>query len=85
MNLYHLYEMMFDVYHVGRSEGDVFDPLRRHWNRIGHIQIASVPERGPPDRGIVDYGAVFERLRELGWAHPIGAEYWPGGETDGRG
>ena len=76
-------KMMFDVYHVGRSEGDVFDPLRRHWNRIGHIQIASVPERGPPDRGIVDYGAVFGRLRELDWSHPIGAEYRPEGETEG--
>ena len=74
--------MMFDVYHVGRSEGDVIDPLRRHFGRIGHIQIASVPDRGAPDRGIVDYGAVFSRLREMGWAHPIGAEYRPEGAPE---
>ena len=74
--------LMFDCYHVGRTEGDVIAQLRTLWPLIGHIQFAAVPDRGPPDHGQVDYAVVFAELARLGWNRPLGAEYRPMGTTE---
>ncbi|MEM9870609.1 MAG: TIM barrel protein [Pseudomonadota bacterium] len=74
--------LMFDCYHVGRTEGDVLAHLRALLPIIGHIQFAAVPDRGAPDHGDVDYASVFAEISALGWDRPLGAEYKPGGDTD---
>ena len=74
--------LMFDCYHVARSEGDVVGRLAALMPRIGHIQFAGVPHRGAPDQGDVDYVSVLKAARELGWRKPFGAEYRPDGDTD---
>jgi hydroxypyruvate isomerase len=74
--------LMFDCYHVGRTEGDVIGRLRALLPVIGHIQFAAVPDRGAPDHGEVDYVAVFAEIAALGWNKPLGAEYKPGGPTE---
>ncbi len=74
--------MMFDCYHVALTEGAVIDRLERHLPLIGHIQIAGVPERSSPDRGDLDYTAVFAAIDALGWTRPLGAEYRPDGVTE---
>ena len=75
-------KLMFDCYHVARTEGDVIPRLEKLLPAIGHIQIASVPDRTAPDTGTLDYQKVFADLRALGWSRPIGAEYKPGGPTE---
>ncbi|MEM9717074.1 MAG: TIM barrel protein [Pseudomonadota bacterium] len=75
-------KLMFDCYHVARTEGDVFAHLQRLLPMIGHIQIASIPDRRAPDQGILDYSSVFDLLDRLGWDRPIGAEYKPDGPTE---
>ncbi|MEM1274473.1 MAG: TIM barrel protein [Pseudomonadota bacterium] len=75
-------KLMFDCYHVGRTEGDVTTRLKTLRPYIGHVQIAGVPDRGPPDRGELDYCAVMQTLRTLGWDRPVGAEYKPDGPTE---
>jgi len=75
-------KLMFDCYHVGRTEGDVIDNLGRFLPLVGHIQFASVPDRGAPDHGAVDYATVFDAIARLGWGTPLGAEYKPVGDTD---
>lgn len=74
--------LMFDCYHVGRTEGDVIGKLAQHLEVIGHIQFASVPARAAPDQGSLDYRAVFKAIADTGWATPLGAEYKPGGPTE---
>ena len=74
--------LMFDCYHLQIMEGDLTRRLRRHLPIVGHVQIASVPDRGPPDHGEVDYRHICGVLRELGWERPVGAEYKPGGATE---
>lgn len=74
-------KLMFDCYHVGRTEGDVIARLNDLAPIIGHIQIAAVPDRGPPDHGDLDYRAVCAAVDALGWDVPLGAEYKPPGET----
>ncbi|MEO0773751.1 MAG: TIM barrel protein, partial [Pseudomonadota bacterium] len=70
-------KLMFDCYHVGRTEGDVISRLTDLLPLIGHIQFASVPDRGPPDRGELNYRAIFDHIASLGWERPLGAEYRP--------
>ena len=75
-------KLMFDCYHVGRTERDVIKTLHEALPVIGHIQFAAVPDRGVPDHGDVDYRDVFAELDTLGWDRPLGAEYRPSGATE---
>ena len=75
-------KLMFDVYHVGVSEGDILRRLEHHLPRIGHVQIAAVPSRAEPDEGEIAYGAVFDALDNLGYAGWVGCEYRPRAGTD---
>ena len=74
--------LMFDAYHVGRTEGDVLAELERHSSRIGHVQIAAVPTRAEPDEGTFDYRAFLTRLAALDYQGWVGAEYKPRAGTD---
>ncbi|MFC5586868.1 hydroxypyruvate isomerase family protein [Nitratireductor kimnyeongensis] len=75
-------KLMFDCYHVQLVEGDLSNRIRRLLPRIGHIQFASVPDRGPPDHGEVRYTHLFNLIAELGYAAPLGAEYKPVDDTE---
>ena len=75
-------KLMFDCYHVGRTEGDVTTRLSDLLQFIGHIQFAAVPDRGPPDHGELDYACVFAAIERLGWTRPLGAEYRPDRPTE---
>ena len=74
--------LMFDCYHMQITEGDLTRSLRRLLPLIGHVQIASVPDRGTPDHGELDYRHICALLRELGWTRPLGAEYRPDRGTE---
>ena len=75
-------KLMFDCYHVGRTEGDVVTRFATLFERIGHVQFASVPTRGAPGGGELNYHYVFEQIAAAGWRKPLGAEYKPAGDTD---
>ena len=75
-------KLMFDCYHVGRNEGDVVTRFKALQSVIGHIQFASVPARGAPDQGEINYAFVFREIDASGWVKPLGAEYKPGGSTE---
>jgi 2-dehydrotetronate isomerase len=70
-------KLMFDVYHVGVTEGDILTKLSALLPYIGHIQIAGVPSRAEPDDGEVRYEAIFSHLNALGYTGWIGCEYKP--------
>ena len=74
--------MMFDCYHVQRTEGDVTTRLKSVQSYVGHIQFASVPDRGTPDHGELDFDYVFAAIDDLGWDAPLGAEYKSERPTD---
>lgn len=75
-------KLMFDCYHVQLMEGDIGHRLKTLLPIIGHIQFASVPDRGTPDHGELNYAHVFRVIRDLGYTVPLGAEYKPNGDTD---
>ncbi len=74
--------LMFDCYHVGRTEGDVLKRFDSCLPLIGHIQFAAVPDRGAPDHGEVDYAEIFRHIDASGWSEPLGAEYKVEGATE---
>jgi hydroxypyruvate isomerase len=74
-------KLMFDVYHVGVTEGDILTKLRQLMPMMGHIQIAAVPSRAEPDEGEVRYEAIFQALRALDYQGFVGLEYKPRGDV----
>ena len=75
-------KLMFDCYHVQLMEGNLTHRIEALLPSIGHIQFASVPDRGAPDHGEINYDHVFAAIKRLGYGAPLGAEYKPVGETD---
>jgi hydroxypyruvate isomerase len=73
--------VQMDLYHAQIVEGDLTVKLRRWAKHVGHVQIASVPDRHEPDHGEVYWPHVFALLDELGYAGWIGCEYRPAGDT----
>ncbi|SDC16109.1 2-oxo-tetronate isomerase [Paraburkholderia lycopersici] len=69
--------VQFDCYHCQIVEGDLAVKLRRDIGRIGHIQIAGVPERHEPDSGELNYPWLLALIDELGYDGWIGCEYRP--------
>jgi len=75
-------KVQMDFYHVQVTEGDVSFKLKRYIEHIGHIQIASAPDRHEPDEGELDYRHVFRLLDDLGYRGWVGCEYRPRGRTE---
>lgn len=88
-------QVQMDLYHCQIVEGDLATRVRQ-WlptGRVGHLQVAGVPQRHEPDVGEVNFGYVFGVLDEVatacGWEGWIGCEYRPargsepGGTTAG--
>jgi hydroxypyruvate isomerase len=67
--------LQFDAYHVERTESSVPHMVRRAGPLIGHVQIADAPGRGTPGTGAMDFAAVFQALRTVGYDGHIGLEY----------
>ena len=76
-------KLMFDCYHIQILHGDVTRQLEKALDIIGHIQFASVPDRGAPDKGELSYPHIFSVIKALGYEAPLGAEYKPAnGDTN---
>ena len=90
-------KVQMDLYHCQIVEGDVAMKIRQYLptGRVGHFQIAGVPERHEPDVGEVNYPYLFQVIdevaKETGWEGWVGCEYRPrlgaqtGGTTAGLG
>ncbi|MEP5760328.1 MAG: TIM barrel protein [Litoreibacter sp.] len=70
-------KLMFDCYHLQIMQGDLARLFETNMDKVGHIQIAGVPDRGEPDQGEVDYRWLLQRFDALGWDGYVGAEYRP--------
>ena len=74
-------QVQMDLYHCQVTEGDVASKLHQYLptGAVGHIQIASVPERQEPDGGELNYGYLLALLDQLGYTGWVGCEYRPRG------
>ncbi|HET9975972.1 MAG TPA: 2-oxo-tetronate isomerase [Burkholderiaceae bacterium] len=72
-------KVQMDLYHCQIVEGDLAKKIERYLptGRVGHFQIAGVPERHEPDVGEINHPYLFELIDRLGYAGWIGCEYRP--------
>jgi len=90
-------KVQMDLYHLQIVEGDVAMKIRQYLptGRVGHLQLAGVPQRNEPDLGELNYGYLFDVIDEVsqqcGWDGWVGCEYRPsrgavaGGTSKGLG
>ncbi|WP_026248689.1 2-oxo-tetronate isomerase [Streptomyces sp. LaPpAH-108] len=84
----HNLKVQLDLYHCQITEGDLTTALRRDLptGRVGHLQIAGVPDRHEPDTGELNIGHLFGVIDELAFEGWVGCEYRPrAGTSDGLG
>ncbi|RVT53772.1 2-oxo-tetronate isomerase [Rubrivivax albus] len=76
-------KVQMDLYHCQIVEGDVTTKLRQYLptGRVGHLQIAGVPDRHEPDQGELAHGHLFDVIDATGWQGWIGCEYRPAAGT----
>ncbi len=70
-------KLLFDCYHVARMEENVLDQITNLKSIIGHIQIASIPNRREPDHGDLPLKAIVQALNTMAYHGVVGAEYHP--------
>jgi hydroxypyruvate isomerase len=73
--------IQYDVFHMQIMEGDLARSLERLLGRIGHIQIADVPERHEPGTGEINFDFLLAHLDAIGYSGWVGCEYNPRGDT----
>ena len=90
-------KVQMDLYHCQVVEGDVAMKIRNYLptGRVGHFQVAGVPQRHEPDLGELNCDYLFEVIDEVssacGWDGWVGCEYrpargaQPGGTSEGLG
>ncbi len=76
-------QVQMDLYHCQIVEGDLAAKIRQYLptGRVGHFQIAGVPQRHEPDVGELNYPYLFQVIDETaaacGWQGWVGCEYRP--------
>ncbi len=78
--------IQYDIYHAQRQEGELANTIKKHLDRIAHIQLADNPGRNEPGTGEINYAWLFKYIDGTGYDGWIGCEYKPAGVTkDGLG
>ncbi len=82
-------KVQMDLFHCQIVEGDLSAKIAQYLptGRIGHFQIAEVPNRHEPGTGEVNWAHIFKTIDqvsvECGWDGWIGCEYNPADATAG--
>lgn len=78
-------QAQLDLYHMARQALDIAAGIRLLGVRIGHVQFADCPGRGAPGSGTLDFAALLEALRSVGYRGWLAAEYRPEGQDTAAG
>ena len=75
-------KVQYDIYHAQKSEGNIVETIRKNIHQIGHIQFADNPGRHEPGTGELNWGFIFNKIKELGYDQYLAAEYIPSQLTE---
>ncbi len=67
--------MLFDLYHLQITEGNLINNFRAYASLVGYIQTGDVPGRKEPGTGEVNYRNVFKAIYDTGYRGIIGMEH----------
>jgi hydroxypyruvate isomerase len=73
--------LQYDIFHMQIVEGDLAKTLERLLPRIGHMQLADVPDRHEPGTGEINFDFLLAHIDRLGYQGWMGCEYIPKGDT----
>jgi hydroxypyruvate isomerase len=74
-------KLQYDIFHMQIAEGDLAKTIERLLARIGHVQLADVPDRHEPGTGEINFPWLLAHIDRIGYAGWIGCEYVPRGDT----
>ncbi|WP_316802760.1 hydroxypyruvate isomerase family protein [Pedobacter nototheniae] len=68
-------KILYDIYHMQRTEGDLIKTIDRCWDEIAYIQIGDNPGRKEPTTGEINYKNLFKHLYKKGYKGVMGMEH----------
>ncbi|MDM1293117.1 TIM barrel protein [Sphingobacterium sp. N143] len=68
-------KILYDIYHMQRTEGDLIANMNRCWDEIAYIQIGDNPGRKEPTTGEINYKNVFKHIYNKGYKGVMGMEH----------
>lgn len=74
-------KIQFDWYHAQIMGGDLARRTEKYFSKIGHFQLAGVPDRAEPNIGEINFPYLFDLVDSLHYTGWIGCEYRPKGLT----
>ena len=74
-------KLQYDLFHMQIVEGDLAKTIERLLPKIGHMQLADVPERHEPGTGEINFDFLLAHIDRLGYQGWMGCEYIPKGDT----
>ncbi|WP_116169876.1 hydroxypyruvate isomerase family protein [Pedobacter agri] len=68
-------KILYDIYHMQRTEGDLIKTIDRCWDEIAYVQIGDNPGRKEPTTGEINYKNIFKHLHSKGYKGVMGMEH----------
>ncbi len=75
-------KILFDIYHMQKTEGHLIHNMDLTWDEIAYIQIGDNPGRKEPTTGEINYENVFKWIYEKGYKGVLGMEH--GNSIEGK-
>ena len=75
-------KLQFDLYHAQIMHGNITKILQETQDIIGHIQVASVPNRHEPSTEELNFPYFCQLVEKIDYHGYIGLEYHPKGSTE---
>jgi len=75
-------KILYDIYHMQRTEGNLIATIDRCWDEIAYIQIGDNPGRREPTTGEINYKVLFKHIYDKGYRGVMGMEH--GKSLDGK-
>jgi hydroxypyruvate isomerase len=70
-------KVLYDIYHVQISNGDIVRTMRENLDLINHVQVAGVPSRAEIDKSEIDYRFIAREIADMGYDGFVSQEYRP--------
>ncbi len=70
-------KILWDLYHMHITEGDLCGHLNEGIKELGYVQLADHPGRNEPGTGEIHYNRVLQELGTLGYTGYVGVECSP--------
>ncbi len=74
--------VVYDIYHAQIMEGNLLENIRKNIDIIGYFHLSNVPNKGPLDKGEINFAAIAELLDELNYEGFAAFEIFPHTPTD---